>query len=429
MSKKNSNRPEDFGHNGQLLDNPDNRPHDSAKRTKNQSIEDWLTASYDFRFNTIKQKPEWKEKNEITYVPLDKFKLLSIKRELDAVGYSISKDSLLDILCSDYSEPINPVKDYFRKLKFLPGKDYIAELAATVKCKNADKWPEYLKKWLIGVVANVFIDERCANHVMLVLTGTQGKFKTTWLENLCPKQLRPYLFTGKINLESKDTLTLIAENLFVNIDDQLKQLNKKDENELKNLITINHVKYRRPYDPIITDYPHLCSFMASVNGNEFLTDPTGSRRFLPFEVSEIFIKEAQKLDLNNVWAQAYKLFNESFRYWFDDEEIDELNKRNEEFSVVSIEQQFLSFYFSNKPEPGSLSPMLFLPNAEILSRISKKTNNHKLSEKKLGEALNKLGFKKCQNKYKHWGYNVYEKTEDQIYNQTKVPEIQQESIL
>ncbi|NDW13904.1 hypothetical protein D0T50_13620, partial [Bacteroides sp. 214] len=34
---------------------------------------------------------------------------------------------------------------------------------------------------------------------------------------------------------------------------QLKALNKRDENELKNLITTPAVKYRRPYDVYIVD--------------------------------------------------------------------------------------------------------------------------------------------------------------------------------
>ena len=54
----------------------------------------------------------------------------------------------------------------------------------------------------------------------------------------------------------KDILTLIAEYLFINIDDQLKELNKQNENALKNLITTPAVKYRRPYDIYIEEYPH-----------------------------------------------------------------------------------------------------------------------------------------------------------------------------
>jgi predicted P-loop ATPase len=425
MAKGNKNKvtAENTNAKGELLDNADTRPTDSAIRSKNQAVETWLNSTYDFRYNTIKQKPEYRKKPSAgsAYLPLDKYTLLTIKRELDASGLVSSKDNLMDILCSSYSEAINPVKHYFKNVfPWDEVTDHISELALTVKAKNADQWKTYLKKWLVGVVANVFIDERCANHTMLVLTGAQGKFKTSWLENLCPKTLTSYLYTGKLNLESKDCLTLIAENLFINIDDQLKQLHKKDENELKNLITINYVKYRRPYDPIITEYPHLCSFMGSVNGNEFLNDPTGSRRFLPFEVENIDIKAAQQLDMEKVWAQAYHLYKTGYRYWFNDEEIDELNTRNAEFSMISKEEEYLQYYFSNVQPEGVYQKMKFYPTSIIKSKLETLTHD-KLSDKKMGEALNKLGYVKKQKRVggkSTWGFTVYEKTQDEIAKQS-----------
>ena len=61
-------------------------------------------------------------------------------------------------------------------------------------------------------------DLQCRNHTCLVLTGEQGKFKTTFLDLLCPKELKSYLFTGKIDPQGKDVQTLIAEYLFIYID-------------------------------------------------------------------------------------------------------------------------------------------------------------------------------------------------------------------
>ena len=55
------------------------------------------------------------------------------------------------------------------------------------------------------------------------------------------------------------------------------------------------VKYRMPYDKYVEEYPHLASFVASVNGNDLLTDPTGSRRFLPFEVLSIDVEKAKRM--------------------------------------------------------------------------------------------------------------------------------------
>ena len=66
--------------------------------------------------------------------------------------------------------------------------------------------------------------------------------------------------------------------------------------------------------------------MASVNGNDFLTDPTGSRRFLPFEVLSIDIDRAIWVNMDRVYAEARTLLSSGFRYWFDEAEIEELHR-------------------------------------------------------------------------------------------------------
>lgn len=103
--------------------------------------------------------------------------------------------------------------------------------------------------------------------------------KTTFLHLLCSPALSDYRYTGKIYPQEKDVLSLIGQNLIINIDDQLKALNKRDENELKNLITCPQVKYRMPYEKHIEERPHLASFVASVNGNDY-RDKTSSSPFI-----------------------------------------------------------------------------------------------------------------------------------------------------
>ena len=148
-------------------------------------------------------------------------------------------------------------------------------------------------------------------------------------------------------------LTYIGQNLIVNIDDQLKALNKRDENEQKNLITCPMVKYRMPYDKYVEEHPHLASFVASVNGNDFLTDPTGSRRFLPFEVLSIDIERAKAISVDNVYAEAKALLKSGFRYWFDDE-IAELYRESEDFQVQTAEMELLLRCFEKPTEDGKL---------------------------------------------------------------------------
>lgn len=363
-----------------------------SKHSKNEQIENYLREQYVFRYNTVKSRTEYCKTKSQTFQPVTKYCLNSIRRQLDhSTGINTSAENIRAILESDFAERVNPVQSYFRNLQKIAGQGAITRLASTVTVQNPAHWAEYLMKWLVGVVANALSDIGCQNHVCLVLTGEQGKFKTTWLDNLCPESLKSYLFTGKLDPQNKDVLTLIAECLFINIDDQLKALNKRDENELKNLITTPAVKYRRPYDVYIEEYAHLASFMASVNGNDFLTDPTGSRRFLPFEVVAIDISSAQAINMNEVYSETMYLLESGFRYWFNDTEIEELHRQSSAFHVQTIEYEMLLQGFE-QPTESSITDC-FMTTVQVMSYLKGYTMLN-LSEKRMGEALRKAGFER-----------------------------------
>ena len=186
----------------------------SGKQSRNERIEGFLRERYAFRYNTVKSRTEYRATENGVFQPVTKFCLNSIRRELDrTTGINTSAENIRAILESDFAERVNPVQSYFRGLPKTTGREAIARLAATVAVRNPEHWTEYLTKWLVGVAANALCDVGCKNHVCLVLTGEQGRFKTTWLDNLCPASLRSYLFTGKIDPQNKDVLTLIAEYL------------------------------------------------------------------------------------------------------------------------------------------------------------------------------------------------------------------------
>ncbi|PXV66949.1 virulence-associated protein E [Dysgonomonas alginatilytica] len=384
----------------------------SARQSKNERIEQKLRTLYSFRYNSVKSRTEYREIDaQGEFKPVTKYFLNSLRREIDVkVGITTSADNIRAILESNFAEKIHPIREYLSQLPMLNPREscYTEQLLQTVIVSNPDKWEEYLIKWLIGVVANAMSDVGCQNHTCLVLTGEQGKFKTTWLDHLCPTSLKSYLFTGKIDPQCKDVLTLIAEYLFINIDDQLRALNKRDENELKNLITTPAVKYRRPYDTYIEEYPHLASFMASVNGNDFLTDPTGSRRFLPFEVVRIDIDKALSINMDNVFSEIMYLYKQGMRYWFDDSEIEELHRLSSGFHVQTVEFEMLMQGFE-KPTVENENEH-FMTTAQILNYLRMFTNVP-LSEKRMGEAIRKAGFKRLQKRINNnpspvYGYRI-----------------------
>ena len=401
----------------------EDKPKHSRQTSKNKEIESYLSTHYDFRFNTVLGRTEFSPKYANVYSKVSRYDINTFRRELDSEeGIITSADNLYSIIESSFSPRINPVQEYFKELPLIDIGDSsscddagcrdsnvssfspkaISDLASCVVVRNSNKWLPYLTKWLVAVVANAMNDRECRNHTCLVLTGEQGKFKTTFLDLLCPPALHDYSYTGKIYPQEKDTLTYIGQNLIVNIDDQLKALNKRDENELKNLITCPMVKYRMPYDKYVEEHPHLASFVASVNGNDFLTDPTGSRRFLPFEVLSIDIEKAKRISMDNVYAEAKALLKSGFRYWFDDEEIAELYRESEDFQVQTAEMELLLRCFEKPTEDENYSLMT---TTEILTYLGIYTHQP-LVAKRMGEALKKAGYIKV-SKRRNGGSPIY----------------------
>ena len=378
--------------------------------SKNSELEAYLSIRYEFRYNTVLGRTEYRRMNSSDFTKVGRYEINTLRREIDNdIGIITSSENLYSIIESSFSPRINPIQEYFKNLPLVDVSSSspfslkaIPDLASCVVVRNSDKWLPYLTKWLVAVVANAMDDRECRNHTCLVLTGEQGKFKTTFLDLLCPPALHGYSYTGKIYPQEKDTLTYIGQNLIVNIDDQLKALNKRDENELKNLITCPMVKYRMPYDKYVEEHPHLASFVASVNGNDFLTDPTGSRRFLPFEVLSIDIEKAKRISMDNVYAEAKALLKSGFRYWFDDEEIAELYRESEDFQVQTAEMELLLRCFEKPAEDENYSLMT---TTEILTYLGIYTHQP-LVAKRMGEALKKAEYIKV-SKRRNGGSPIY----------------------
>ena len=400
--KKNADKGKSEGGNSEF--------HTRRKFSKNSEIEAYLSSRYEFRYNTVLGRTEYRRMNSSDFTKVGRYEINTLRRELDNdVGIITSSDNLYSIIESSFSPRINPIQEYFKGLPLVDVSSSspfslkaIPDLASCVVVRNSEKWLPYLTKWLVAVVANAMDDRECRNHTCLVMTGEQGKFKTTFLDLLCPSKLHGYSYTGKIYPQEKDTLTYIGQNLIVNIDDQLKALNKRDENELKNLITCPMVKYRMPYDKYVEEHPHLASFVASVNGNDFLTDPTGSRRFLPFEVLSIDIERAKAISMDNVYAEAKALLKSGFRYWFDDDEIAELYRESEDFQVQTAEMELLLRCFEKPTEDESYSLMT---TTEILTYLGIYTHQP-LVAKRMGEALKKAEYIKV-SKRRNGGSPIY----------------------
>ena len=329
----------------------------------NQQVEEFLSKHFAFRHNIITDRIECRNLTTMHYNELTDYRLNSLGRLLLINSIKYAPTKLRSLLFSNFVPQYNPILVYLDGLPSCDGaRDYIAELVQTVETTNQELWGKYLKMWLVAWVASLF-DDKIINHTVIVLNGEQGIGKSRWLSKLVPQPLNQYVFAGTVNPDNKDTLIYLSECILV-ILDEFENMNRNQLGGIKELITKEKVKIRRPYGYTAENLQRRASFVASVNQHEFLTDVTGNRRFLCFETTKIDYRHEINMDM--VFSQALFLYKSGFRYWLEKQDIEEINLSNERFRSLSIEEEALLASYEVCEADDNAK---YMTNTEILSSL------------------------------------------------------------
>lgn len=291
-------------------------------------------------------------------------------------------------------------------------KNHIRELAQTVRVKGGEQeqmlWHLYLKKWLVGMVAS-WISDDVVNNVILVLIGEQGAYKTTWLNYLLPPPLKQYFYTKtNANRMSKDDILTLAQYALVCCE-ELDTMRPAELNQLKAAVTMPSIDERAAYAHYHEHRKHIASFCGTGNSTQFLSDPTGNRRWLPFEVESIVSPRDHPFHYEGIYAQALALFKNGFQYWFTKEEIQELNHHNRQFETPHLERELVSLYFR---VPMESENGMFMTSARAIQIIGTGISQ-KLNPTRVGLAFNELGFQRVRY-HGIRGYLVIQRTAEEM---------------
>ena len=306
----------------------------------------------------------------------------------------VRAEDIRRVMESDFVPEYDPFRFYLDSLPPWNGRDdYLLELSVSVLLKgDADEqmlFAEYLKKWMVGMVA-AWVDDTVVNNVILVLIGEQGSYKTTWFNYLLPPQLRQYFYTKtNANRMGRDDLLTLAQYGLVCCE-ELDTMRPSELNQLKAAVTMPTINERAAYAHYHENRRHIASFCGTGNNMQFLSDPTGSRRWLPFEVDSILSPREHPFNYEGIYSQAYRLYREGFRYWFTQPEIMQLARHNQQFETPRLEQELVQQYFR---KPGRGEPGEFISVALALQIVGAGITQ-KLSTVMLGRAFMEQGFEK-----------------------------------
>lgn len=396
-----------------------------SKTATVEEIKSFLDGHISLRFNEITSRVEYEIPADNTdthrFMPVNDRIVNSLWSQMSTIT-RVNIQDMYRVIESDYVPVFNPFKAYLNNLcksvgvqdkkQSVGDRDYIQELAQTVRVKGGEQeqklWHLYLKKWLVGMVAS-WISDDVVNNVILVLIGEQGAYKTTWFNYLLPPPLKQYFYTKtNANRMSKDDILTLAQYALVCCE-ELDTMRPAELNQLKAAVTMPSIDERAAYAHYHEHRKHIASFCGTGNNTQFLSDPTGNRRWLPFEVESILSPREHPFHYEGIYAQALSLYTSGFQYWFTKEEIQELNRHNKQFETPHLEHELVDLYF-RRPIDSELGE--FISVARALQMISNGISQ-KLSAVNVGRAFSDLGFKRVRTNSSR-GFIVVCRTPEEI---------------
>lgn len=314
-----------------------------------------------------------------------------------------TSNDVYTVLQSDTcSLPYNPFFAYLQPLQgqWKPGdKDYLHELIQTVEVEGGEETrtllDDFFKRWMVAMVHG-WIHLSSTHGTILTFIGAQGVGKSSWMRMLMPPELRAYYKEQMRfrNLDKDDRIQL-AECGLINLE-EIDAMSEAEVNQLKSLVTLDVIRERLPYDKSPRFMPRIATFCATGNRADFLTDPTGNRRWLTFTVRKFNINPfSYQPDYEHIYAQAlYLAQHEASIFVMSQQDIRQLDQHNEQYVSQSVEVELCSVYVHhpNLGENGQpLSDSKWMTAAEIASRINYYNPSARLSIRGIALALKRQG--------------------------------------
>lgn len=388
-----------------------------------RDIRDYLTEhEVRSRYNVITRKYEIYNEDTATWCEkTDRMESTLYCHITEEIGKRILKSDLHQLLGSEFSPEYNPFVDYLGSLPPIADDDttdYIDQVASMVHVAAADneKHHRWFKKWFVAMIAS-WLDPEVTNHVILAYIGRQGIYKSTFMRRLLPPVLSGYFSVRNYaSRMDKDDRLMLAEKGLVALE-EIDSLTPRELNQLKAIVTAETIDERDAYSANRESRVHIASFCATGNNRRFLTDLTGNRRWLPFYVTDIDSPYTHPIPYERLYAQAHALYRAGFQYWFEADEVAELDAHNANFEEPNMVQELIETYF-RQPYGGEAGQ--FYTAANILTAITAYCGSRvQIRPRDISICMNRLGYVQCRVGNLR-GWNVVPLTGNDIHDNHKL---------
>jgi len=238
---------------------------------------------------------------------------------------SVQKSTVIDAVqavCAQ--QTFNPLMDYFRRIqKLYPADDNLLDgwmcqfLGVNVSSEDERKYITAVSRlMLIQAVARAK-KPGCKADSVIVLEGEQGTGKSTVLRKLFSDK---HFGDQLPHMASKDASSYLKGKWCV----ELAELDFKRKTEvetIKAFISRLTENYRPAFGREEIEVARTCVFIGTTNSDNYLSDETGNRRFLPIKTTSIDIDNLGE-HRDRLWAAAAHAYDKGEQYWLTSEVVD-----------------------------------------------------------------------------------------------------------
>lgn len=173
--------------------------------------------------------------------------------------------------------------------------------------------------WFMMAIVKRIMSPGCKFDYMLVLEGSQGRYKSTLASIL---SCGYFADTGLV-LGDKDSYQNLQGKAVYEWA-ELDALARADVRKVKSFISSTTDYFRASFDKRPRDYPRQVVFIGTTNESHYLSDPTGNRRFWPVRVTRQIDLDWVIANLDQMLAEALHRVEGNERMWPTPEEQAEL---------------------------------------------------------------------------------------------------------
>ncbi len=175
----------------------------------------------------------------------------------------------------------NPIVDMLEALPPWDGKPRAAFMLWALFSAEDNLYTQRASlTWMRGAVRRAY-EPGCKFDYTIVLKGAQGIKKS--MTGRCLAMREEFFCETITDITNAKTTSEQTGGKWIVELGELSGLKGKELEAVKAALTAQKTTVRQAYAHFPIDQPRSCVFLATTNENDFLTDPTGNRRFLPVE--------------------------------------------------------------------------------------------------------------------------------------------------